>query len=186
MTRSIVIVLSSLAFSTRSITTGAFTLRSTVASGLPAYTQRTALLDMKNPLQSLFQNIQRPDITSLSTEQRDRLISATSAVSMSSWDDIRTILSSQQSWEEKDFRKTLERGIGIGSPLHKLRLFEEGNKEENVRVTLFRDSASWCPYCQKVSVRLLFKVLYPAPPHTLITFIHFKGMDDIGTKTHTL
>ena len=43
----------------------------------------------------------------------------------------------------------LERQKGAG-PAHTdsaLRLF--GAKEEDVRVTLYRDSAAWCPYCQK-------------------------------------
>jgi len=34
----------------------------------------------------------------------------------------------------------------------KLRLF--GKKEEEVRVTLYRDTAAWCPYCQKVWLQL--------------------------------
>ena len=42
----------------------------------------------------------------------------------------------------------------LGLPLHQLRLFDESNKEEDVRVTLYRDSASWCPYCQKVWMTL--------------------------------
>lgn len=117
---------------------------------------RSALLDMKNPLQSLFQNIQKQGMTALSSQQLLDLAAATSKYSPTSWDEIRTALAAKQTPEEKEFRNNLPRGIGAASPLHKLRLFEEGNKEDDIRVTLFRDSASWCPYCQKVSCILTF------------------------------
>jgi glutathione S-transferase len=35
-----------------------------------------------------------------------------------------------------------------------VRLYDDTNQEEDVRVTFFRDSASWCPYCQKVWMTL--------------------------------
>mmetsp|Transcript_25206 Transcript_25206/g.38993 ORF Transcript_25206/g.38993 Transcript_25206/m.38993 type:complete len:543 (+) Transcript_25206:77-1705(+) len=70
------------------------------------------------------------------------------------WADIRAELEKQQTPEERKFRDNLELGIGTGSPLHKLRLFDASNKESDVRVTFFRDSASWCPYCQKVWLTL--------------------------------
>lgn len=70
--------------------------------------------------------------------------------SIGSWDDIRSLLESQQTPEERKFRSNLDNGYGAPSPLHKLRLFDASNREEDVRVTLYRDSASWCPYCQKV------------------------------------
>lgn len=41
-----------------------------------------------------------------------------------------------------------EKGEGDPHVTSKLRLF--GAKEEDVRVTLYRDHAGWCPYCQKV------------------------------------
>lgn len=71
-----------------------------------------------------------------------------------SWDEIRDTLQSKQTPEEKKFRANLASGYGKASPLHKLRLFDESNKEEDVKVTLYRDSASWCPYCQKVWMTL--------------------------------
>lgn len=40
------------------------------------------------------------------------------------------------------------RGAGPAHTDAKLRLF--GQKEEDVRVTFYRDTAAWCPYCQKV------------------------------------
>ena len=46
--------------------------------------------------------------------------------------------------EEKNFRENLAKGYGVGSPLHKLLLFSKDNKEEDVRVTFYRDPASWC------------------------------------------
>ena len=64
---------------------------------------------------------------------------------LSSWDDIRTILESKQTKDEKTFRSNVEKGIGRASPLNKIRLYDESNKEEDIRVTLYRDHASWCP-----------------------------------------
>jgi len=75
---------------------------------------------------------------------------ALSSNGIGSWDDIRSTLESKQTPDERNFRSNLSKGYGKPSPLHKLRLFDESNNEEDVRVTLFRDSASWCPYCQKV------------------------------------
>ena len=40
------------------------------------------------------------------------------------------------------------RGAGPTHTDAKLRLF--GQKEEDVRVVFYRDTAAWCPYCQKV------------------------------------
>jgi len=40
------------------------------------------------------------------------------------------------------------RGAGSAHTDAKLRLF--GRTEADVRVTLYRDTAAWCPYCQKV------------------------------------
>uniref|UniRef100_A0A7R9W8A9 GST N-terminal domain-containing protein n=1 Tax=Pseudictyota dubia TaxID=2749911 RepID=A0A7R9W8A9_9STRA len=68
----------------------------------------------------------------------------------SSWDDIRSILESVQTDEEKNFRTNVARGIGRASPLNKIRLFDETNSEKDIRVTFYRDHASWCPYCHKV------------------------------------
>jgi len=72
----------------------------------------------------------------------------------STWDDIKSDLEGQQSSEEKAFRSNVAKGIGAPSPLNKIRLFDESNKEEDIRVTLYRDHASWCPYCQKVWMTL--------------------------------
>ena len=71
-----------------------------------------------------------------------------------SWDRIRSLLEQQQTPEERLFRVNLQNGYGVSSPLHKVRLYNEQNKVEDVRVTFYRDSASWCPYCQKVWIAL--------------------------------
>jgi glutathione S-transferase len=71
-----------------------------------------------------------------------------------SWDKIRTLLEEQQTPEERLFRTNLPNGYGVGSPFHKVRLYNEQNKVEDVRVVFYRDSASWCPYCQKVWITL--------------------------------
>ena len=59
------------------------------------------------------------------------------------------------SWDEL-YKLVIDRGVdpnpdfvnGPTSSKSRLRLF--GKKEEEVRVTLFRDHHAWCPYCQKV------------------------------------
>jgi hypothetical protein len=81
-------------------------------------------------------------------------LSSLSPSSLPDWPSIRKQLESRmETDDERNFRgKNLAKGYGVaGSPLHKLRLYDETNKEEDVRVTFYRDSASWCPYCQKVS-----------------------------------
>mmetsp|Transcript_58562 Transcript_58562/g.134046 ORF Transcript_58562/g.134046 Transcript_58562/m.134046 type:complete len:543 (-) Transcript_58562:165-1793(-) len=56
--------------------------------------------------------------------------------------------------EEKALR---EMGGGPPHTMNKMRLF--GQKEEDVRVVLYRDAAAWCPYCQKVWLLLEEKQL---------------------------
>jgi glutathione S-transferase len=87
--------------------------------------------------------------------QNSRVESALASISTDSWNDIRTKLESQQTAEERSFRKNLEKGYGVGSPLHKIRLFDESNKEEDIDVVFYRDSASWCVsyyYCSNYFV----------------------------------
>ncbi|KAL7553342.1 hypothetical protein ACHAWF_016626, partial [Thalassiosira exigua] len=114
-----------------------------------------------NPFRSLFgnvastiSNVQQQGMTTVSPDRIAELQALATQVLSShdigSWDDIRSTLESKQTPEEKNFRANLNKGYGVPSPLHKLRLFDESNREEDVRVTLYRDSASWCPYCQKV------------------------------------
>jgi glutathione S-transferase len=44
-----------------------------------------------------------------------------------------------------------DRSVGKGPPHTNaaLRLFDSATNDEDVRVTFYRDAASWCPYCQK-------------------------------------
>ena len=59
-----------------------------------------------------------------------------SSHSIGSWDDIRNQLQSKQTNDELKFRDNIEKGYGIASPLHKLRLYDESNKEEDVAAIL--------------------------------------------------
>ena len=70
------------------------------------------------------------------------------------WEDVSSLLHSKQTANERKFRDDLDMGYGPASPLHKLRLYDKSNKEDDVRVVFYRDSASWCPYCQKVWITL--------------------------------
>eukprot|EP00569_Conticribra_weissflogii_P003695 CAMPEP_0171328628 /NCGR_PEP_ID=MMETSP0878-20121228/761_1 /TAXON_ID=67004 /ORGANISM="Thalassiosira weissflogii, Strain CCMP1336" /LENGTH=572 /DNA_ID=CAMNT_0011828489 /DNA_START=51 /DNA_END=1769 /DNA_ORIENTATION=+ len=129
---------------------------------------KTAVFSESNPLKSIFGAVS----SSISNIQQSGMMSSLSSTEMSrldvlttetlarhdiagSWDTIRSVLANKQTTDdERFFRQNLEKGYGMASPLHSLRLFDESNKEEDVRVTLFRDSASWCPYCQKVWMTL--------------------------------
>lgn len=71
-----------------------------------------------------------------------------------SWESVRSMLEGQQTAEERGFRENLLTGYGVASPLHKVRLYDESNSADDIRVTFYRDSASWCPYCQKVWIAL--------------------------------
>ena len=90
-----------------------------------------------------------------------KMDAALDAIATDSWSKIRETLESQQTPEERAFRKNLEKGYGGASPMHKVRLFDESNKEEDIQVKFYRDSASWCPYCQKVWLWLEEKPTLP-------------------------
>ncbi len=71
-------------------------------------------------------------------------------VSAPSWD---TLLSAAKETEmgikltaQKELR---EKGLGPTHTDNKVRLFG-AKSEDEIRVVLYRDSAAWCPYCQKV------------------------------------
>ena len=63
-----------------------------------------------------------------------------------SWDDVRSLLESKQTPSERNFRSNVEKGIGSPSPLNKIRTFSEDVKEKDIRVTFYRDHASWCKF----------------------------------------
>jgi len=69
------------------------------------------------------------------------------------WDDLRAKLESMQTSDEKAFRKNLEEGHGPPTAMANLRVFDKDESAAK-EVTLYRDSASWCPYCQKVWMTL--------------------------------
>lgn len=73
----------------------------------------------------------------------DATLSKLVSSSAGSWEAIRSKLEALQTPEERKFRDNLSKGYGIGSPMHKVRLYDENNKEEDIRVTFYRDSASW-------------------------------------------
>lgn len=71
-----------------------------------------------------------------------------------SWEDLAVLLHSASSEEERGFRQRLAEGRGDqASALAPLRLFDARDASE-VRVTLYRDTAAWCPYCEKVWLAL--------------------------------
>jgi glutathione S-transferase len=78
-----------------------------------------------------------------------------SVETLSSWDHVRLTLESKMTTDnERLFRANIDKGYGVASPLHRVRLFDASNREEDIRVVFYRDSASWCPYCQKVWLTL--------------------------------
>lgn len=60
------------------------------------------------------------------------------------WNQVQAHLESKMTTpEERNFRANLSKGYGVmGSPLHKIRLYDESNREEDIRVVFYRDSAS--------------------------------------------
>jgi glutathione S-transferase len=71
-------------------------------------------------------------------------LNALSSSETTSWSSLRQTLEAAQTPEERSFRDNLAKGYGVGSPLHLVRLYNEQNREEDIRVTFYRDSASWC------------------------------------------
>lgn len=69
------------------------------------------------------------------------------------WSALEEVLQGQQSPEERAFRSNLAAGRGDPNALATVRLFDAPEGFEP-RVTLFRDSAAWCPYCHKVWLTL--------------------------------
>jgi glutathione S-transferase len=108
-----------------------------------------------NPFSNMFGDVASSILGQKSAASpSDPNLDATLASLSNSWDGVRSTLASLQTPEERTFRETLSTGRGPPSPLHKVRLFYDSDEEKDVRVTFFRDSASWCPYCQKVWMTL--------------------------------
>ncbi|KAG7347774.1 glutathione S-transferase [Nitzschia inconspicua] len=107
-----------------------------------------------NPFTSMIGDVASSLFGSKNVAANENAEAALKAISTPSWMELRNSLESQQTFEEKAFRQNLAKGYGVASPLHKARLYNESNKEEDIAVTFYRDSASWCPYCQKVWLAL--------------------------------
>mmetsp|Transcript_109711 Transcript_109711/g.306780 ORF Transcript_109711/g.306780 Transcript_109711/m.306780 type:complete len:589 (+) Transcript_109711:61-1827(+) len=106
-------------------------------------------LDMMSSLFDKSSSAATPDTAQPVNEALSNLV-------LADWTTVRTHLESKMTTdEERNFRANLAMGYGVtGSPMHKIRLFDESNQEKDIRVTFYRDSASWCPYCQKVWLTL--------------------------------
>jgi len=65
-----------------------------------------------------------------------------------SWSDLHSALEAKSSREEKEFRSKLSKGQ-VANAMANLRVFDK-DSDSAKRVTLYRDTASWCPYCHKV------------------------------------
>jgi len=77
-----------------------------------------------------------------------------------SWQAVRAQLESQFATDdERNFRANLAQGYGVASPLHKLRLYDESNQEEDIRVVFYRFVAKEnCVLC--ISFILLTRLGY--------------------------
>eukprot|EP00959_Pyramimonas_sp_CCMP1952_P178561 3732366-Pyramimonas_sp.AAC.1 len=75
---------------------------------------------------------------------------ASASTAAPSWTDLKEQLATSPTAKALDEQvKQLALGAGKADSNAKLRLF--GHQESEVRLTLYRDHAGWCPYCQKVS-----------------------------------
>ena len=96
-----------------------------------------------------------------------------------SWDTLRSQLESQQTETERQFRANLTKGYGVGSPLHKIRLFDESNKEEDIRVTFYR-YVLYCRCCcchkSRRSAHSLLMLLIRKHPGSKSTVVQRLGL----------
>ena len=123
-------------------------------------------------------------------EANVQLDSTIASLVPSQWEDIRGKLESMQTDQEKQFRNDVDRGIGKASPLNKIRLFDESNTENDVRVVFYRDHASWCPCEFLVCYTFLSGFVYPCiPTNILVSYIVCRlsqGVDVSRGEAHTL
>ena len=107
----------------------------------------TVLLGEKgdNPFQSLLGNMASYISPSLggNIDTSEVNMKLNNVDGMSTWEDVKSNLNSKQTENEKNFRDDVKKGI-VASPLNKIRLFDENTKEDDIRVTFYRDHASWC------------------------------------------
>lgn len=109
-----------------------------------------------NPLEMMSSLFDKSSSANATPDTAQPVNEALSNLVLADWTTVRTHLESKMTTdEERNFRANLVMGYGVtGSPMHKIRLFDESNQEKDIRVTFYRDSASWCPYCQKVWLTL--------------------------------
>ena len=70
-----------------------------------------------------------------------------------SWEDIDALLRSQEDLAEREGYENENRGRGYANHRASIRLFDAPDDFEP-EVTLYRDQAAWCPYCEKVWLQL--------------------------------
>ena len=86
-----------------------------------------------------------------------RMVNTTSASSSSSWADLQSKSESTETGlkmkEQAEQRKGGKAEPHVDNLLH----LYSAKSEDDVRLTLYRDHAAWCPYCQKTLLMLLIK-----------------------------
>ena len=120
-------------------------------------TTTTTKLHLSNPFSSMIGDMADSLFggNSNKVSSNSNVDSALKALQVSSWSTIRDELAKKQTPEEREFRTNLKYGYGtLGSPLNKIRLYNDSNKEDDIQVTFYRDSASWCKY-----IMLLFDLI---------------------------
>ena len=69
-----------------------------------------------------------------------------------SWEELTAAWRAEADEELRAFREALSKGH-VASAMANVRVFDQ-DQEAAKRVTLYRDSASWCPYCHKAGGEL--------------------------------
>ncbi len=87
-------------------------------------------------------------------------MSAQSTEVSSSWDDLK-ISSAGQAVGSAMNNEVELRKVGRGSShvQNTLRLYDTPEGEAPPKITLYRDHAGWCPYCQKTSKHSIYNIL---------------------------
>lgn len=96
--------------------------------------------------------------TTTTRERRTmRMVNTTSASSSSSWADLQSKSESTETGLKMK-EQAEQRKEGKGEPhVDNLLHLYSAKSEDDVRLTLYRDHAAWCPYCQKTLLMLLIK-----------------------------
>jgi len=133
----------------RTVTASTFLYASSSSSSSSSSSNKKNENRRNNPSFATFVGDMASSILSNKTPDRQPQLDQKMVQVEPSWESVRSRLEALQTEEERLFRTVnMPKGYGVGSPLHKVRLFHKGNQEQDIRVTFYRDSASWCPYCQ--------------------------------------